>query len=74
MKQFIKEYIDAHPGLMAHIYDAGISRDKIVDYRNQRQKPTPSDLWLICFVIAQQTNEPIYDILLSALLYIERDC
>jgi hypothetical protein len=73
MKQFTIKYIDANVGLKAKIIASGVNRYVFADINRGKAMPRPKVLHQICFVIANETNTPIYDILIAAIKMIESE-
>lgn len=73
MKQFTQTYIDSNVGLKAKIIASGINRSIFSDINRCRCTPKPRTLHQICFVIANETNTAIYDILIAAIKMIESE-
>ena len=73
MKQFTQIYIDSHVGLKAKLIASGINRCIFSDINRGKQVCSPKALHQICFVIANETKRPIYDILIAAIYLIERE-
>ena len=73
MKQFTTTYIDANVGLKAKIIASGVNRYVFTDINRGKAIPRPKVLHQICFVIANETNEPLYDILIAAIKMIESE-
>lgn len=73
MKQFTKTYIDTNLELKQKIIASGINRSTFCDINRGRAIPSPRVLHHICFVMANHTNQSIYDILITAIKMIESE-
>lgn len=73
MRQFVLTYIDAHAGMRDKLIASGIKRHVFSDYIRGRAQPLPKTLYHICFVISTIIDEPMHDIMLTALKMIERE-
>ena len=73
MRLFTLTYIDSNAGLKAKLIAAGVSRSTFADINRGRHIPKPKVLHQICFVIANETNTAIYDILIAAIKMIESE-
>jgi len=73
MKQFTKQFIDITPGLKSKLIASGVSRSTFSDIKRHKTTPKPQVLHQICFIIAKETNKPMYDILISAIKMIESE-